>query len=64
MANLIKKVSSVGDPKVMVIIIYRHLVSKNERLIIFRGKKKNLIKNLKVVEKEKVGNTVSTGLPR
>lgn len=56
--------SSVGDPKFMVIIIYRHLVSKNERLIIFRGKKKNLIKNLKVVEKEKVGNTVSTGLPR
>lgn len=40
MANLIKKVSSVGDPKFMVIIIYRHLVSKNERLIIFRGKKR------------------------
>lgn len=40
MANLIKKVSSVGDPKFMVIIVYRHLVSKNERLIIFREKKR------------------------
>ena len=43
--------SSVGDPKFKVIIVYRHLVSMNERLIIFR-KKKNLIKKLKVVEKE------------
>lgn len=46
-----KKMSSVGDPKFKVIIVYRHLVSMNERLIIFR-KKKNLIKKLKVVEKE------------
>lgn len=39
-----KKMSSVRDPKFKVIIVYRHLVSMNERLIIFR-KKKNLIKN-------------------
>ena len=59
-----KKMSSVGDPKFKVIIVYRHLVSMNEKLIIFR-KKKNLIKNFKVVKKEKeVGNTVSTGLPQ
>ena len=36
-----KKMSSVGDPKFKVIIVYRHLVSMNERLIIFRKKKES-----------------------